>query len=453
MSEKSERELERETRQLVVPDQGDGKSWREKEPEPEGDEPVDEDFEEIEEEDDEVTEVQVSTQSAPTPQRGTARRVPRPLPNKKSPVKMLGSYVGIAVDVHNVDLEKIGQELYDAGYSAISFFLTTCFHNTSPQTWPWPIESGKFNYGKINKTWRDWLRKVVETMAYYRIRCHMAFVDQFHETGDNKSADPFRQGLFGNREFDAAPLYDSVTFGPVKFWWLKWSDLPGNKYGNYQTIGEFGKGMELYINEVVAICKEVKELKNDAGKPLYSDFSISWKWANETYTVYDPATNHVDNVRGDRDEIVYWIWNKFKAAGFATGPRYRPYFDYFCRDKGGDRPKDPYYPAMAEQQYWIWRKYQAHLEIHGILTTSDIEKYKKASFRRGTTVYTLQGSKSLFSTDGDLGMRGEYKELGAGTDPVDLKLDTTAGKPFFPDNYQMFWDAYFPRYKTYIPKA
>lgn len=377
----------------------------------------------------------------------TERRSPRPGRNLKAPVKMLGSYVGLGVDRHHVDLEKIGGELYDAGYNAISLFLTTCFHNTKPTTYPWPLVGAKYDFSKINPDWRNWLYKVIETLAYYRIRPHIAFVDQFHEAGDNPLPDPFRQGLFGNREFDADPLYSSVTFAPTKFWWLKWQDAAGNKYVNYQTLGEFGKGMELYINEVIAICKEVKELKNDAGALLYSDFAISWKWANETMAEYNPATKHVDNKRGDRDEIIYWIWNKFKAAGFTTGPRYRPYFDYFCRDKGG-KPRDPYYPAMAEQQYWIWRKYQAHLEIHGVLTTSDIEKYKQARFR----TYTLQGSKALFSTDGDLRMQGEYKELGASQENVDLKLDTTAGKPLFTDNYQQFWDAYFPKYKTYIKK-
>ena len=159
-------------------------------------------------------------------------------------------------------------------------------------------------------------------------------------------------------------------------------------------------------------------------------------------------------MKGDRDEIQQWIFAKWKANGWVIGGKFNYYFDYFCRDKGG-APRDPYYPAMVEEQYYIGRKYRAQIEIHGVLGNDDINRYASSSaIIRGKKI-SFNRKRALYSTDGDLRMTADYDHIGEDSegnavDHTDRKLDTVAGKPFFPDNYQMFWDTYFPKYKGYV---
>lgn len=366
-----------------------------------------------------------------------AAAIPRPPFRPRKPVKMIGPYVGFLSQ--SSDYDRLGEELYEAGYNAASVFLTTAI---GPWISPWKPMGSNFNFGVINPVWLNEYKKMSRAMAHWRITVHNKFVDQFHDFEDNPKPDPMRVGLKTGNEFDPKLLYESLDYD-WDYVWISWEEEGAGKYKNYKLLTPFGHGMNLLVDTVIDVNKEMKD--------EFPDFFASWAWANECLAEYDPNTGKAKNIRGDRDEIHQWIDQKWKAAGFEVAKKYRSYFDYFMRTKGA--PRTPHYPSMAEEQMWIYRRYYAFIEIHGIMGLEDVAKYDAAKFTdKHGTVYDFNKARTLFSTDGDLRMEADYVGLGKATNipAVDLKLDNKRGQTPLGNDFMAYWDRYFPKYRTYV---
>jgi len=347
------------------------------------------------------------------------------------------------------DYDKLGKDLYEAGYNAVSVFLSTIWNHGLV---PWKKSpTGKFNFGQIDPAYADNYRRMLKAMAFWRITVHNKFVDQFHDIKDFPGDDPMRQGL--GKLYSDVVLYESLDKSDNDNWknvWIGWKEIGAGKYEDYKMLSDFGRGMELFIDFIIGVNKEIYA--------EFPDYQGSWAWANECLGEYDPATGTQKNIRGDRDEIHQWIFKKWQASGIPSS-KIRNYFDYFVRIKG--EPRTPHYPAFVEEQMWIQQRYGALIEIHGILTNADIAKFKNATWTDKHGVkHKFIINRALFSTDGDMRMVADYEHLGEDSKGktvchVDRKLDyapndlPTAGEKV---NFMKFWERYFVKggYPHYV---
>jgi hypothetical protein len=316
-------------------------------------------------------------------------------------------YVGLCCDP-KVDFDKIGKDLYDAGYTQVVVFGSTGFNNNN--VWPWPFKNNRFDYTKINPVYAAQLSKLFERMAFYRIRVHFKFVDQFHGSDDVPIPDPFRQAF---DDFNDEALYSSYVAATQKKYWLDWDEVTGGHYSNYRCIAPVCGGIDRYINAVIAADKAAKLKWPDRPAP-------SWVWANETMAYVDVQTGHVVNVRsrGDRDEVFQWVRAHFSAAGYVDGKDAFSYIDYVALLGGR---KDIAYSVLHDAfTRGIRGKEKSRLEIHGMLSESQI--------RDVNTKAGLDPRYVLYSTDGDLRLTGDYAGLAKQTSfDIDLKLDCKPG--------------------------
>lgn len=349
-----------------------------------------------------------------------------------SKIRTLGVYVGLAVDPA-VDWEKVCKDAADAGYTSISVHLTSAFFNVG--LWPWVCVNGKFDFTKINPDYRIHFRRACDAAAANKIALHLCFVDQFHDKGDNPNPDPFRQGLGMGDGWDEEPLYSSITFGPTKFWWLKWDEDPkiyaetDKTIAQFKPFGAFGNGMARYIDMIINVCRNVKLANPTAPEP-------TWKWGNETLAMKYPDHNPV-NKRGDRDEVVIWLGAKWKKAGFGNNC----YFDYICVNAGKHKTDTDYvaYDVVRDAfKKGVRGKHHAKLEVHGVLNEQQAARFD------------LDNRFVKFSTDGDLLMTGDYVGLGKGPLPdVDLKMDS---KKVTESTAMEFFNGLMGKYRQYVDK-
>jgi hypothetical protein len=342
--------------------------------------------------------------------------------------RMLGMYVGMGVDPRT-DWDSVLTRLAARGYNAISIFLTTVFAN---QQYPWPLTAGLFDFTVDNEDYYANLNRALVASAKTGVRLHFCFVDQFHShhdnkgnPGDNPGPDPFRQGLDLGNEWDENLLYDSITFAPLKYYWVKWDEPRPRQYTNYRFLGAFGMGMKRFVNRIVNLTKKVSVNWPELPLP-------TWKWSNENLAMVD-STGHPTDKRGGRDEVHRYIDGRFNAKGMGG----RGFFDFLILDG-----KTPMYQLMVDvfrKGVRLWNK--AGMEIHEIMDVADTLKFP----------LTLPERKEvIFSTDGDLKMEAEYYKLGHSTVPnVDLKFDVKKGEPIPPDVMD-FFNLYWPRYIKYV---
>jgi len=339
---------------------------------------------------------------------------------------MVGFYVGVAVDP-KVDFDRLGKWTYDHGYNAVSIFLTTGFGNT---LFPWKLNGGKFDYNSLNPVWKEHIYTMLERFAYYRIRTHICFVDQFHKEDDSPNPDPFRQGF---KSDDEELWYSSLPLDLSFYSFLQWDELKPRKYTNYRTTSAVGHGLELMADYYIEAARQVKE--------KYSDATYSWKWGNETRAVTDADGKFIKSKsRGDRDEVFIWIQNKWTAAGFKDGKDVFSYFDYSC-NKADLRTPD--YDCLDDGFNRGIRQFRnSRLEIHGILTVKQIQDYIDNAH--------LDPNYVLWSTDGDLRMQAEYKVLGHAKYNTDLKFDIKKGEAWSSTDFMKNFERYEYRYRDYI---
>lgn len=348
-------------------------------------------------------------------------------------IKMFGAYVGVGVDP-KVDFDNLGQKLSQAGYTAISIFLTTAFNNVD--LWPWTRSGTKFDFSTINPAWKSHIQRCCDTLAKFNVNPHFCFVDQFHDSGDSPGADPFRQAL--GSAWDEEPLYSS--WDGSKYTWLAWDPNKDPKPGHiedFKVLPGFGQGMQRYIKAVIACCKKTRT--------QFPTFTPTWKWGNETLARFDPVQGKTTNQRGDRDEVYIWVRCLWEQAGFVEGDSMRSYFDYLCVTAGKHKT-DPDYINMPTMKSAFTKgvrgKHKANMEIHGILTLADIQKFNAAG---------LDEDFLLFSTDGDLGMKADYPGLGKSPFHTDLKFDIKKGQTWDSQDWMKNFNKYWPgKYDRYV---
>ena len=340
----------------------------------------------------------------------------RPPFRPKTPIKSCGPYVGAGdPKVKAEEWDEIGKDLYDAGYNQLYTFLIL---NT-------PLRFLPLNDANdLKPEWVEHIDTMIDRLAFWRIQPAFKFADQYHE-GENN--DPFAA-------LTVEQLYSSVykTSNPREPWkyaWITWDEDRPRQYTNFRPTSDLGRGIFAYVRAVVRSCKKALD--------TYPDFRVVVTWGNETMAVFKGNETHPDKTRGDRDEVTYWLMKEFENAGFVKNKNLLVNVDYLAF-RPDVRHVD--YNIMGKVSRDLTKKGQ-HLEIHGIKTLDDIKKYLNAG---------VNWKSTLFSTDGDLKMQADYRDLGHSQYHVDLKLDTVPPNPIFPTDFMKFWRRYFPKYRTYV---
>lgn len=336
----------------------------------------------------------------------------RPPVRPRTPIKCAGPYVGAGdPKVTAEDWDKVGKDMYDAGYNQFSVFLAL---NTPLRFLPVNADLS------LNKKWVESNYNFQERMAFWRHNVQMKIFDQYHEGEKN---DPFAS-------LTTEQLYSS--WDGSKYAHTKWDEPLPRRYTNFRPTSKIGIAIKFYVKAVVANSKKVKELKLPNGKPKYPDFRVVLVWANETMALFKDS-NHPVKTRGDREEMLAWVTDLYEQAGFVKGKDLFVQVDYLAF-RPDIRTID--YKIMANVSKDLTRR-GMRLEIHGIKTVADIQKYIKAG---------VDPKSTLFSTDGDLKYTAEGQKLLDSPYHVDLKVDAKPGQPFFPTDFMQFWNHYFPPY-------
>lgn len=335
--------------------------------------------------------------------------VKRPPFRPKIPIKCAGPYTGLGDPKVKIEQwHEIGRDLYEKGYNQISFFNIL---RTPMNFWPIPM----------TQAWKDHIFNAIRVLAHWRIGVKLKFNDQYHEGVKN---DPFAH-------LSTEQLYSS--WDGSKYAHTAWDEPIPRHYTNFRPVNAWAKQYHLYVKTVVEAAKRVKDLKASNSKPIYPDFRLIVAWANETMALFEGNDHHPIKTRGDRDEMGYWLLSLLKDAGFVLNKNLLFEVDYLAYR---DSVRTVDYDIMASVSQYLTKKGQ-RLEIHGIKTIADIQKYIQAG---------VNPKSSLFSTDGDLRMEADGQDLFDSPYHVDLKVDCKLHEPFFPNNFMMFWRHYFPPY-------
>lgn len=320
-------------------------------------------------------------------------------------IRTLGTY--IFPDDSEVKWDQIMGQMQDAGYTSFSLFIG------HPVMEKWPIAYDPF----------------LKACGEHHIDPHVSFCDQFLPTNCALYK------MFGADYEDA--LYNS--WDGSKYRWLSWSESKGHKFSNFQLVGTQGKRVAEYVNFTI------KKMRQWCNK--YPDMIPTFKWGNETAAVH--KDNKTIGTRGDRCEAQFhWLRQQWINHGFTFGEDVWQYYDYCCVNEGKHKVDPDFY--NYEDIKTAFEAAENHgagvkLEFHGMLCVNDVIKLHNAT---GIPLWKIKAS-----TDGDLGMKGKYAELGQSDLPdVDLKLDCTpaeAKKWEAMTNMQKF-NFKWPKYKTYI---
>lgn len=346
-------------------------------------------------------------------------------------MRTFGLYVGGAVDpAFNAAVRF--PKIKSMGFDSISLFLTTFFYGG---LWPWVIVNGKVT-AKINPAYREHLRSLLLASAASGLRLHLCFVDQFHDEG---GFDAIRE-LFGST--DEERWYSSVVQEPNNDWvkyWLDWDEAVEGKPTNFRPIGRAGQCMTLFINMVINLIATVKKNHPELPTP-------TWKWGNECMSE-KRADGVVVPKRGDRDEVYTYVKQKWIAKGFSSEDSY---FDYICVNDGKTK-QDPDYIAYDVMRgddgnsglASIRKRHKAKLEVHGMLTVNDCNRFDFGTNRKYVK----------FSTDGDFKMVAEFEDLmDSNLEDVDLKFDYTKSDKR-PNNVNEMLDWYLPRFEKCVKEG
>jgi hypothetical protein len=384
----------------------------------------------------------------PVPPPPVPPPVPLPPPDRRPPARphtrviCLGPY-GLMNerDMGAAQWDVVLSDMYNAGYNQLSMFATMPFAEKAVRIHPWPRVGNHFDFTRTNPEYRNHIAVMFDRMAYWRIIPHIKFVDQFHHDKWGANPDPFID-LFG--ENDNA-LYSSLDlYGDGKFHWLIWDEHHPGSYYNYRAAP--GRAMEYHAMKMF-----VDMIIDEAQKTRlkWPDFAVSWAWANETRAwVRDDGSQDKARSLGDRDEVVLWVRDLWKAAGFVEGHNLYSYFDYTASING--QPRNWAYDYFAAMFKGI-RERNMRLEIHSIFGTDVIKQFiaKVEEAAPEANGIPLDPKYVMWSTDGDMRMIADYRGLGHSKYNVDLKFDTIS--TWIP-GFMNMWKKYFQngKYKSYI---
>lgn len=223
--------------------------------------------------------------------------------------KLLGAY-GLLAPLANIG--KCADDLIAQGYHGASVITDNRWvQPPEPENadfwWPWDAAAGVFDMTAHNDRAFKRFRLLCETFATKKLALFIKFQSVYYRNSWNKfpamkcKMHPYTKNNFGVVFDDPRVLYDSITFAPLKYHWLKWDIInePQNKYKFFQANAIGGAIMKAY-KRLIRIVADVKTKNPD------------WVFG------YAPNNEEIAGKLGDRSEIHSWFHDCFVAKGLDT---------------------------------------------------------------------------------------------------------------------------------------
>jgi hypothetical protein len=189
--------------------------------------------------------------------------------------------------------------------------------------YPWPYEGSKFNLLKVNQEWYATLKGMLLAVMHRGMDVELCLNDRYFINKWIKylpfKAHPFRNNNIGiDWGGSDKPLYDGITFGPVKFHLLDWDN-------GYKPVGKMGEVWAEYIGRVLDVIKECRQTYPVRGR-------VAWKRANETY-----GGDNIASSSGDRHELFVYIQKEAAKRGLKQSPKFKAFNDFNARGSNPDQ--------------------------------------------------------------------------------------------------------------------
>jgi hypothetical protein len=215
-----------------------------------------------------------------------------------------------------IDWDKILDEVKASNvFSGLSLHLLSPWGQHPDEAfYPWPFQGNKFNLTKVNSEWYATLKVMLLALLHRGMDVELGLGDRYFINKWIKYL-PFKPHPFRNNNIGIdwggsdKPLYDGITFGPVKFHLLDWDN-------GYKPVGKIGEVWAEYIGRVLDTIKECRQVYPVRGR-------IAWKRVNETR-----GGDNIASSSGDRHELHNYIRDEAKKRGLKQGPKFKAFNDY-----------------------------------------------------------------------------------------------------------------------------
>lgn len=340
------------------------------------------------------------------------------------------------------DFEQVAKDIYNSQFTGTSVHLLSPWtkipgESPRPDDWPWQFKNGKFDLTKPNPFWYAKLRRFLGAFGKYGLDVEVSFVDQYCCTSTGLKAPskvhPFRNNNLGfNWTGNPNPLYQSLTFAPLRFHHIEWKDVDEhNLKWQFFIKTPAAKAIDAYIQGVIT---EIA-----AAMKTYPNMRVGWKWANETF-----GTDAVGSSRGDRSEMHVYVVEAFAKKGLTPSKRF---FSFVDRD----------IKEIADAVEVAKRRTNLHASItrtygkqDGLGSIHEIHSTCTGATRLDLITRTkFDPNKTLFSTDGNECSKqypnGPRDLIKSKTPWLDIKMEEGwRPEPYNPKDFMKNWRNYSP---------
>jgi hypothetical protein len=217
------------------------------------------------------------------------------------------------------DFMRIAEKLYDSKYTgAVIFLMIPGTQVPGKEYWPWIYDSQKkiFLLDKQNPVYYKRFAELLAAFEWYGLDLILCFDDVYFEPqwvkNHQSKIHPYRQNNFGIHYFDKKLIYDSATFSPLTYYWLRWTNVAELKLQFVFTANnQLGTARLEWIRTIMDMTAAKK--KQSPNK----EWRIGWKRANEELGIIDPVTGKTSAVKsyGDRSEIYALFCDEWRKRG------------------------------------------------------------------------------------------------------------------------------------------
>lgn len=321
-------------------------------------------------------------------------------------------------------------------FTGLSLHLDTPWaqHPAEP-FYPWPYKNGKFLLTKVNQEWYSVLMSVLLSGLSRGLDFELCFNTRYFINKWIKylpfKAHPFRNNNIGlDWGGSDRPLYDGITFGPVKFHLLDWDN-------GYKPVSKIGEVWSEYIGRTLDVMAAARKVYPTRGR-------IGWKRVNETY-----GGDNIASSSGDRHELFKYIQKEAKARGLSQGPKFKAFNDFNARGSNPDQQLKGGYKGT------IGHPMQASaLEVHNVGVQSGNAK----PWEHFINTLGFDPKRFLASTDGVMISEGHIQACKNLIKSPVVHIDLKQEEANFPQykwnkkSMQKNFDNFFPAFRDELAK-
>lgn len=247
--------------------------------------------------------------------------------------------------------------------------------------YPWPFDENKnrFVMTQQNAEYYERLAEWAEEILSAKLDFGITFFDRYYQrrwVKDHKfKKHPFRDNNVGidlggapnQVKWDARPIYDSITFGPLQYYWQKWANVNEAqlKWKFTDGMGDFGTALRLFLDKAAETLSPI--VKSNKGR-------LFWYGRNEERA----------GVEGDRSELYALQSEIFAKHGLSKSKKFFP-----CVNRDSDHPDMVLHKSIT-RAYGLQHGLGAFHEIHPG-TNSEIKRFLDAGYVPEKTIISGDG--------------------------------------------------------------